>query len=259
MYQNIFAIDEISFQSRKEKKETCPQFILNNYEYYNPKLESDFYLKYFIRELLFDIDILDVNDFLSTHYDNSKNPTKLLNVIRHKILPCIDTIISNAKFSINEGGYYKETKLEDGFVETEGVVKNQRYEYFMFFHITAVNNLEADLKERKVLITNFIENSNNIEAFSEVSSLKWIGKPSHLAFIISQLIDEGYIDAPMKNNNEINHTELSRMILKLFSFQKPPSKETIRKYLNVNEDKHVSLKNSFINTGFHLPNSGLLG
>jgi hypothetical protein len=258
MYQNILAIDEISFRDRKEKNEKSPQYILNNFNYYNPKLETDFYLKYFIREILIDIDILEVSDFLYTQVENTKNRDKLVNILRYKVLPSIDKIISNAQLSMSEGGYFNEVKLDDGFIETEGVVKNEKYEYHMFYHIVAVKKLDADLKQRKVLITDFVQKINLSEINSEAPQIKWIGKPSHLAFLISQLIDEGYIDAPIKSNNEINYTKLSRMILHLFSFQEKPSIETIRKYLNSNDDKHISLKNSFDNSGFHLPNSAIM-
>lgn len=49
--------------------------------------------------------------------------------------------------------------------------------------------------------------------FSEIGvKLKWVGKPSQLGFIISELVQKGYIEAPIKTNGEINYNELSRTI-----------------------------------------------
>jgi hypothetical protein len=259
MYQNILAIDEISFRDRKEKNEKSPQYILNNFNYYNPKLETDFYLKYFIRELLIDIDILEVPDFLNTQFENSKNQDTFLNILTYKILPSIDTIILNAQFSLSENGYFNKIELEDGFIETEGIVKNEKYEYHIFYHITAVKKIEADLKQRKVLITDFVEKFNHSEIVSEVPRLKWIGKPSHLAFIIRTLVDEGYIESPKQHNKEINVSELSRQILNSFSVDVGTTENTMKVYTTSENDKYIKLKQNFDNQGFYIPNSGFLG
>jgi hypothetical protein len=154
-------------------------------------------------------------------------------------------------------GYRNEIKLDNGFVETEGEIKNNHYEYSMFYHLTAVEGLKDDLKQRKQLIAEWYEDHNNFT--TSFTPLKVTTKPVHVAYIISQLIEEGYIEGPLKKDNETNYTELSKTILKMFSFSEPVSIETLRRYMSVNDDKNTDLKKSFDNSGFHLPNSRLVG
>lgn len=259
MYQNIFALDEVSFKERKKTDEDYPAYALNNYNYYESMLEKDFYLRVFIKKSLFDIDILELDDFLFFQYENTENQEKFLKILELKIIPTFDKIINNANFSLEGGRYFNQTELEDGFAETEGVIKNKNYEFSVFYHKTVADNLSEDLKQRKTIILSFIKKISELGNITTHKQLRWSGKPAHLAFIISQLAAEGYIDAPLKNDNEINYTEFSRIILESFSFQKNPSIDTLRRYLNSDDEKHISLKNNFDNFGFHLPNSRLLG
>jgi hypothetical protein len=256
MYQNIFAIDEISFLKRKEKKEKCPEYFLNNFNYYYPKLEENFYLKYFIRELLFDIDILYVDEFLDVQFENSKNPDKLLKIITLKVIPAIDNIINNNKFMISEGGYYNEIRLDDGFIETEGIIKKENYEYSSFYHITALGNLTEDLKQRRAIVCKYVENIVAIKNNTNQNLITWSGKVSYLAFLIRNLVDEGYISPPKKKNKEINLSELSRQILASFQIVDGTTDNTLRVYLDSEHHKHIDIKKKFNNQGFHLPDSG---
>lgn len=260
MYQNIFALDKVPFIDKKDKPQSSSNYYLNNYLYYEKKFEKDFYLNVFLKKALFDVDILELEDFLIYQNENTSKSEKFIKILKLKILPSIKVIITNASISFTGiDKYHQQIKLEGDFIETEGVIKNRNYEFHMFYHKVAVFNLEEDLKERAIIISDYINKIENIEINNNTETLNWCGKPSHLAFIISQLIDEGYIQAPVKKDNEINHSEISRIILKIFSFQKAPSPETLRRYLNNNDDKHLNLKKSFDNAGYHLPHSAILG
>lgn len=75
--KDAFAIDEVEFNQLKDRDfENSSKFILHNYNYYEPKLEVDFYLKYFIYKLLFETRIIELTDFLEYHYDYCDNPEK---------------------------------------------------------------------------------------------------------------------------------------------------------------------------------------
>jgi hypothetical protein len=253
MYQDAFAIDEILFTERKKTQHQVPNYFLNNYNYYLPKLEKEFYLKYFLRELLFDLDIVEVDEFLDNQYANSKNQGQFIKIITLKVIPAIDNIINNAQTSMSEGGYYEEIKLEDGFIETEGVVKNEKYELRMFYHLTSLQNLEEDLLYRKKLIVDYLARINALTDNENTNLLKWRGKPAHLAFIISQLIDKRFIDAPIKTNGEINYTELSKQILTSFKLDSNPKIDTLRKYANPDDEKYQSLLGTFDDKSFKIP------
>lgn len=85
------------------------------------------------------------------------------------------------------------------------------------------------------------------------TKIKWTGKQTHIGFIIGTLIDQGYIDAPKKNNGEINYTKLAIQIKQ--NFDVDVTDETLRKYLNPMDDKHQQSKTMFDKQNFHLPHS----
>lgn len=260
MYQNIFALDEVSFKDRTSSNEAPSEYTLNNYSYYQPKLEKDFYLRVFLKKSLFDIDILELEDFLTFQHENSPNDEKFIKMLKLKILPSIEKIIKNASVSIEgNGGYHKQIKLEGDFIETEDVVKNRNYEFYMFYHKVAIDSLEEDIKERTIIISDYIKKVDDFKINDNPNALTWSGKPSHLAFIIRNLIDEGYITAPLGHDKEINYTELSRQILSSFTVANDTTINTLKVYVNSDSDKHTKLKENFNNQGFHLPNSGFLG
>ncbi|MGY0391682.1 hypothetical protein ACW5R3_03840 [Bizionia sp. KMM 8389] len=257
-YKDAFAVDEISYNKRKLEVDFVSEpFMLNNYDYYEPKLESDFYIKYFTKELLLEVDILDFHDLLQYHFENCANTDLLLSILKLKILPKASEMIENGKASPLEwGGYYNEIALEDGFVQTEGVIKNANYEYGMMLHVVGFRSLQNDLQKRTELIFSFL---NNLNTNKNEDNLEWIGKPTHIAYIISCLVQEGYVSAPLQPNGEINYTELSRQILNSFSFnKKTPSIDSLRRYANQNSDKFHTLNEKFESEDFNLPDSKIL-
>ena len=136
-YKDAFAIDDTFYKDRqKDNSYELPLFQLKNFDYFEPKLVQDFYLKYFTKEALFEVHILNLKDFLLYHYNYCESPEKYFDILEYEILPKIAEIITNAKFSLEGQGYYNEIKLDNGFVETEGVIKNYNYEYGFMYHIT---------------------------------------------------------------------------------------------------------------------------
>ncbi|WP_418510969.1 hypothetical protein [Corallibacter sp.] len=257
-YNDAFAIDNISFLERKKGKRYSPEkYELQNHDYHKPRLVGDFYLKYFTREVLFEIDILEVKYFLDYHYLNCSNNNLYIEVLKYKILPKIDELIENAQVSLEGVGYYNETKLDNGFVESEEVIHKSSYEYGLMLHQIAFKNLNSDIKKRAEIINEFLKSIIINE--NDTNSLIWKGKTSHLAYIISTLIEEGYIDAPLRQNGEINSTELSRQIIQSFNFEsKTPRVEHLRRYLSVDDDRYQELHEKFSESGFSLPNSKIV-
>ena len=73
MHQNTFAVDKIEYRERIKGIEEAPKHLLKNFNYYYPKLEKDFYVYSFITELLFEIDVLEVEEFLDVQFENTEN------------------------------------------------------------------------------------------------------------------------------------------------------------------------------------------
>lgn len=257
-YKDLFAIDDLFFNERKNVIITDEdKHRLNNYSYYEPQLDDDFYLKYFIHKLLFGTDIMELSDFIRYHFNNCDNPEKFLSLLDLKVIPKIEEINDNAQIDLSSGGNFKDKKLDEGFYETEGVIWHWNYNYSFMLHYVAAVKLHKDLIKRVRVIVDFIESQDNSSA--NLDGLLWRGKPSHLAFLISQLIEEGYVEPPRKSDGDINIEVLSNMILDTFGFvSKKPALETLKKYVNVDTDKHNELSERFVNHGFHLPNSKIM-
>lgn len=257
MYKNAFAIDKVPYKDRKEKNESSPNYYLNNFNYHLPKLEEDFYYRCFLRTILFDTDIVDIEEFLDFQHEKSEDTDSLVKIIRLKLLPAIKKINKYASID-GEGGYQSYPQLGDGFADVDGVIKNYKYEFSIFYYAVAYDKLKEDLKSRKKIISKWLENLDGQRKF-DANLLKWSGKPSHLAFIIRNLVDEGYIQSPLGNNQEINISQLSKQILRSFAVEAGTTENTMRVYLSTDSEKHLNLKKNFDNQGFNLPDSGLIG
>lgn len=248
-YKDAFAIDEVSYNKRKLEEDFISEpFQLNNYNYYEPKLESEFYIKYFTNVLLFDIDILEVKDFLQYQYDYCDNPDFYFSILEYKITPKIKEIIENAVMNI-VGAWNEENILEDGFFETDGIIKNSKYEYSIMLHKVSYQSLQNDLKKRIEIITSFLTTYMDKHV---VKPLKWIAGPSQLAIVVRELIDQGYMKAD-KKQGEINCSKLSRDLMQAFSIEDCDSPKTIEIYLSNGSKRHAKAKASFENAGFYIP------
>lgn len=247
-YKEIFAIAD-------EKLKSESDYALKNYDCYELKLEKEFYLKYFRKEVLFEVDILEIEDFLDYHYSESSNADFLLKILKQKIVPNTKTIISQAALDLSGRIDFKQIDLEDGFIESKGVIFKPEYELHHLSHITALNSLKYDLKERLNVIKGYISKMDNLKSNNNTNLLKWKGKPSHLALIIKELIDYGYIESPQRHNKDINISELARNILSSFNVVNGTTENTLREYSKEDSFKYMTLRDSFRDKGFCLPNS----
>ena len=259
MYNDIFAIDEVPFNERLELKEQVHPYLLNNYSFFGSKLDKELYYTYFLKTILFDVDIMELEDFFNFQYKHSRNPNKFLKLIDLKVIPDIDKINSNSGIDGRSLEYRNEINLKYGFVETEGIIKNKSFDIRTFYSLTAGRGLKENNFKRKDMLENIIINSKVQHNKINSEKLVWVGKPSHLGFIIRKLIDEGYIDAPIKHNNEINLSQLAKQLMNTFHIENGTTENTLMKYLNPNSEKHQALAENFSEQEFQIPNSGLMG
>lgn len=119
---------------------------------------------------------------------------------------------------------------------------------FALFHIA--HRFMNDLIHIQKTI-NDLNDSNQL-----ATKIKWLGKKTHIGYIFSMLAQEGYIDAPKSRNGEINYTAFARLIKDLFDVD--TTEDTLRKYLNPDDDKFDENKNTFKKEKFFLPNVKLV-
>lgn len=256
-YNEILAIDKIEYRERVERNEESPTYVLKNFNYYS-KLEREFYKYYFISEFLFEIDVSEVDEFLDVQFENSKNIEALLKCIKLKISPLIKNIIDNPGTGFSSNTESNAIKLENDFYRIDNIVKNSKYNLSHLQHRTRFS-ISEDLKIRGELLDNYIDRIATLKNNQNKNSLKWIGKPSHLALIIRSLVDKGFIKAPLGNDDEINLTELSKQILSSFEVEKGAAINTLRTYCSVDNDKAVGLVEKFDSQGFNIPLSSFVG
>lgn len=204
MYNDIFAIDYIPFNQRQELDEQVNPYLLKNYLFFGPKLDSEQYYNYFLRTCLFDIDIMELEDFFKFQYKESNNPDKVIKTIEFKIIPDINEIIKNASAGGNGSIFSDKNEVEfrNGFHKIKGIIKNKNFEVEILKATTAITMLKQELKKRKSLLLQIIKENKKITGSLNQNKLKWIGKPSHLAMIIRELANNGYIDLLPRGSKE---------------------------------------------------------
>lgn len=99
-------------------------------------------------------------------------------------------------------------------------------------------------------VMEFIENQYHSLIDSD-GKIKWIGKPSHLGFIIGKLVEFGYIESPTRTNGEINHTQLAKLVNSIFDVK--TTEATLSKYLNLESEKAQETARQFEKSKFYLP------
>ncbi|SHJ18921.1 hypothetical protein [Algibacter luteus] len=245
-YKDAFAIDEKSSldQGNKDYK-----FNLKNYSNYEPKLVYDFYLKYFIRLLLFETRILELHGFLQHHYDYCNDPELYYSVLDLEVVPKIEEIIDHAQVRLEGRGYYKEVKLENGFTESEGIIQNYDLDYPLMFHQTSLSRKHKEFAKRVEIINKFIL---DYKGKKEKRPLKWIAGPSQLAVIIQELILQGYMEGDMRNG-DVNCRKLARELYDVFDIKDCDSASSIEIYLSPGNKRHKGAKQKFDDRNFLIP------
>ena len=89
------------------------------------------------------------------------------------------------------------------------------------------------------------------EALEPIKRLKWTGKPSQLGFIISSLVDLGYVEAPQRKDGEINFTQFAKLVKQTFDVE--TTENTLTKYLNKDSEKGQETLRKFNSKNFSIP------
>lgn len=250
-FKETFVINDVEHNKSDGNKSSLFSFILNNYDYYQPKLPQDFYLGYFIHDLLFEIDILELKEFLFFHLENCIKPDDYLLVIDLKVAPIMKDVIKNAEVSWS-GRPSDEIELEDGFRENNGVINKFGFYYSDMKHKAGCYNPKEILEKKINIVETFIESNKN--SFLQLDRLKWIGEPLHLAFLVSILEDRGLLDSPKNKDGETNYSQLSRQLKNSFNLDKDVKVASLRRYANPNDEKYLLLKNRLSEDVFKIPN-----
>ena len=94
---------------------------------------------------------------------------------------------------------------------------------------------------------------NNLKESKQINpKIKWSAKKTHIGYILGTLAQNGYIEAPKHKNGEINFTAYAKLIKQ--NFEVDVNEETLRKYLNPDDDKFVESQNAFSKESFNIPN-----
>lgn len=249
-----FAINPLPYNELEHTKTDHSNF-LDNYNFIKPNLPQDFYFLLFLNQVLFDIDILDLEDFLYFQIENSNNPSRLLKILELKVIPEFENILNNPIFLQEDIKRGAEKDLDHGFFITDNTVYHESINIHIFKHKSFFSNFNSSLPKRLEIIRNALAQSDS-SINSEV--LNWKGKPAHLAFIIGELIDNGYIDPPLHISGDINYSAVARQILQSFNFKESPSEVTLRKYSNPDDEKNQEVREKLKKNGLTIPHSKMI-
>jgi hypothetical protein len=118
------------------------------------------------------------------------------------------------------------------------------YQYFCKFYADELIAFFESRKNKMAANSGLIPNKSN-------ETIKWIGKPSQLGFIIGKLAELGYIDAPKRINRDINYTQFAKQVKNTFDVETTES--TLSKYLNLESEKGSETVRKFNDNGFDIP------
>ena len=223
--------------------------------HYTPYLESE------ITENLLILDKDKKEDYLSYVLDKvTKTPFASISN------DFIDKYIQEYDVDINDFPNFKNKELNDA-LETyyQGMHYTTHQEQHKLLCIQIDFYCYASMLEVKKIVE-FIETKSvkqNVKnqpikqgILEPKSKLKWLGKPSHLGFIISSLTDLGYIEAPLRQNGDINYTQFAKLVKQTFDIDTTES--TLSKYLNTDSEKGQEPMRKFEQNGFNIPHKNIV-
>lgn len=118
------------------------------------------------------------------------------------------------------------------------------YQYFCKFYADELIAFFESRKNKIAANSELIPNKSN-------ETIKWIGKPSQLGFIIGKLAELGYIDAPKRPNGETNFSKFASLVNNTFVVD--TTDNTLSKYLNLESEKGSETVRKFNDNGFDIP------
>lgn len=218
--------------------------------HYTPYLESE------ITENLLILDKDKKEDYLSYVLDKvTKTPFASISN------DFIDKYIQEYDVDINDFPNFKNKELNDA-LETyyQGMHYTTHQEQHKLLCIQIDFYCYASMLEVKKIVE-FVEAKSvkqdmtiqptRHEALEPIKRLKWTGKPSQLGFIISSLVDLGYVEAPQRKDGEINFTQFAKLVKQTFDVE--TTENTLTKYLNKDSEKGQETLRKFNSKNFSIP------
>ncbi len=203
-----------------------------NYELNNLNCDKIYFLNYHLTE----IGMSDYDENFNIENINEKlfkyNVT--FQDILHKEIDDIyfNEIINTVNSEISDSNPYKATASS---------IQQELNELFIgYFKFDMIKFIETKIS---LFQMNTSESSNKIN---------WIGKKTHIGYILSNLALKGFIDTPKNKNGEINFTAFAKLIKQ--NFEVDVDQDTLRKYLNPEEIKYEENKKTFDKAKFNIPN-----
>lgn len=230
LYEN--ALSEIYINLSSQDPENFDSFLVFNIEAVKLKLKilkADYYIEskqsryYSIIETYSEINELEFSDFTNSN-------------IESEIHDYFYRFSKNFKYSKVDSLDYIEF-----IFDRANILSFLPFSLFLIAHKFAVELMKIqqivqDLKEEKAVNP----------------KINWIGKKTHIGYILGTLALNGFIDAPKNKNGEINYTAYAKLIKQNFNAE--ISEESLRKYLNPEDDKFEENKKSFEKAKFNMPN-----
>jgi hypothetical protein len=199
------------------------------------------YLKYSVQ--LFNIPLRQLKVDFHVHQQDSRYYSESQNVNQLSTVEEIaDSILKENKEEVKKFDipYYQ---LIDLFLENY----KQKTLSFLPLSLSAIGNSFIKVLYNKIAeIEEEIENSKPAQ-----SQIEWLGKTSHLGYIMGQLAQLGYINPKELSNGEINFTQFSKDLLNKFKLD--TSVGSLSAYLNINNKKAQETHRKFEKENFNIP------
>jgi hypothetical protein len=145
-------------------------------------------------------------------------------------------LISNSNFKKVESIYYLGALYERSRALSFIPLSIFNIGHNFVVQLMKIQQIVQDLKEEK----------------SVNPKINWVGKKTHIGYILGNLALNGFIDAPKNKNGEINYTAYAKLIKQNFNAE--ITEDSLRKYLNPEDDKFEENKKSFDKAKFNMPN-----
>jgi len=218
--------------------------------HYRPYLESE------ITENLLIIDVEKKEDYLSYVLDKI-NKTPFASIPED----FIDDWLKKYNANRSEFPNFKNQELNEAletYYASMHITTHKEQNFLLdiqtdFFCYASMLEVKKAIEfiETKSEMSNDNFNQMQVGIMETVPRLKWVGKPSQLGFIISSLVDLGYIEAPLKIDGEINYTQFAKLVKQTFDVN--TTENTLSKYLNQDSDKGQEPMRKFEQNGFNIP------
>ena len=200
------------------------------------------YLKYTIQ--LFNIPLRQLKVDFHVHQEDSRYYSESQNVNQ------LSTVEELAERILKEDTEDKVEKFDIPFYELVDLfLENYKHKTLSFLplSLSSIGNSFIKVLYNKIdEIEEAIENSKPAQ-----SQIEWLGKTSHLGYIMGQLAELEYINPKRLTNGEINFTQFSKDVLNKFKIKATIG--SLAAYLNITNSKAQETHRKFEKENFNIP------